>query len=179
MTMLTDAAFAGLSEGCWPKMEFLHLRRLRRLSDAIFVSLARACPSLVEVWLNYTNVTDEAVWKLCQLCPSIRLFHIYDCPNVTDRSLVAISEHLPFLTVLVCRGNEAIKDDGIEKLVAKCHSIQILWIGGCPSISDRPELQIADHEQLRVAMSFIIRALVLIICALTVVVCALTGITRF
>ena len=68
---LTDAAFAGLSEGCWPKMESLNLFGLRRLSDASFSSLARACPSLVEVWFGSTKVTDEAVWTLCQLCPSI------------------------------------------------------------------------------------------------------------
>jgi hypothetical protein len=37
---LTDAAFACLSEGCWPKMEFINLFELDRLSDASFVSLA-------------------------------------------------------------------------------------------------------------------------------------------
>ena len=142
-------------------MEILNLSVLRRLSDAIFVSLARACPSLVEVWLSDTNVTDEAVWSLCQLCPSILELYIFDCPNVTDRSLVAISEHLPSLTALGCaESREArqrswesgaagahestITDDGIEKLVAKCHSIKRLWIR-CRSISDRSVLQIADH----------------------------------
>ena len=102
---LTDAAFAGLSEGCWPKMETLNLSRLRRLSDAIFVSLASACPSLVEVKLHGTNVTDEAVWNLCQLFPSILELYIFDCPNVTDRSLVAILEHLPSLATLWCGMN--------------------------------------------------------------------------
>ena len=58
---LTDAAFAGLAEGCWPKMEFLDLNGLHLLSDAIFVSLARAYPSLVDLALDDTNVTDEAV----------------------------------------------------------------------------------------------------------------------
>jgi hypothetical protein len=125
---LTDAAFAGLSEGCWPKMGTLKLGELRLLSDVIFFSLARACPSLVEVVWRDTNVTDEAVWTLCQLCPSILELTIYCCPNVTDRSLVAISEHLPSLTVLNCGTNNAITDDGIEKLVAKCHSIKELWI---------------------------------------------------
>ena len=43
---LTDAAFAGLSEGCWPKMESLFLLRLRRLSDASLVSLATQSLSL-------------------------------------------------------------------------------------------------------------------------------------
>ena len=142
---LTDAAFAGLSEGCWQKMEILGLNSLRRLSDAGLSSLVRACPSLVEVWLNYTNVTDEVVWKLCQMCPSIRHFQINDCPNVTDRSLVAISEHLPSLTNLGCTENAAITDDGIKKLVAKCHSIESMFISACPSISDRSVLQIADH----------------------------------
>ena len=64
---------------------------------------------------------------------------------MTDRSLVAISEHLPSLPALNCGGNEAITDDGIEKLVAKCHSIKTLWIYMCPSISDRSVQQIADH----------------------------------
>ena len=90
-------------------------------------------------------MTDEAVWSLCQLCPSIFKLSIYGCPNVTDRSLVAISEHLPSLTALQCTLNEAITDDGIENLVAKCHSIKELWIRGCPSISDRSVLQIAHH----------------------------------
>jgi hypothetical protein len=142
---LTDAAFAGLSEVCWPKMEILNLSYLRLISDAIFVSLARACPSLVEVRLNRTNVTDEALSSLCQLCPSILELSISNCPNVTDRSLVAISEHLPSLFVLKCTGNEAITNDGIEKLVAKCHSIKTLRIYRCRSISDRSVLQIADH----------------------------------
>jgi F-box and leucine-rich repeat protein 2/20 len=142
---LTDATFAGLSEGCWPKMETLDLSNLRQLSDASFVSLARACPSLVEVRLKLTNVTDEAVWTLCQLCPSILKLYIFGCSNVTDRSLVVISEHLPSVAILWCGGNEAITDDGIEKLVAKCHSIKTLWIYGCPSISDRSVRQIADH----------------------------------
>ena len=60
-TIQTDAAFAGLSEGCWQKMEILGLNSLRRLSDAGLSSLVRVCPSLVEVWLNYTNMMDEAV----------------------------------------------------------------------------------------------------------------------
>jgi hypothetical protein len=99
---LTDAAFTGLPEGCWQKMEVLDLFQLRLLSDAIFTGLARACPSLVEVRLSQTNVTDEAVWTLCQLCPSILKLSINSCPNVTDRSLVAISEHLPSLATLSC-----------------------------------------------------------------------------
>jgi hypothetical protein len=66
---LTDAAFTGLSEGCWQKMEVLNLDGLRLLSETSFSSLVRACPSLVEVVLSRTNVTDEAVWTLCQLCP--------------------------------------------------------------------------------------------------------------
>jgi hypothetical protein len=144
-TQLTDAAFAGLSEGCWPKMEILDLSGLRRLSDAIFVSLARACPSLVKVVLRDTNVTDEIVWTLCELCPSILTLDFSGCPNVTDRSLVAISKHLHSLTFLEFRNNEAITDDGIAKLVAKCHSIKTLWMSGCHSISDRSVLQIADH----------------------------------
>ena len=142
---LNDAAFAGLSVGCWPKMEILNLCERHRLSEISFFSLARACPSLVEVKLNRTNVTDEAVWTLCQLCPSILVLSIIECPNVTDRSLVAISEHLPFLSVLSCGRNEAITDDGIEKLVTKCHSIKTLRIYRCPSISDRSVLLIADH----------------------------------
>ena len=142
---LTDAAFASLSEGCWPKMEILHLYGIRRLSDASISSLARACPSLVGVWLGSTNVTDEAVWTLCQLCPSILELYINDCPNVINRSLVAISEHLPSLTFLECERNEAITDDGIEKLVAKCHSIKELRICGCRLITDRSVLQIADQ----------------------------------
>jgi hypothetical protein len=144
-SQLTDAAFTGLSEGCWQKMEVLNLDALRLPSETSFLSLARACPSLVVVDWSQTNVTDEAVCQLCQLCPSILELYITDCPNVTDRSLVAISEHLPSVTVLDCAGNEAITDDGIEKLVAKCHSIETLWISGCPSISDKSMLQIADH----------------------------------
>jgi hypothetical protein len=159
---LTDAAFASLSEGCWPKMEFLNLMGLCGLSEGSFVSLARACPSLVEVVFHNTNVTDEAVWTLCQRCPSIFGLYFLDCPNVTDRSLVAISEHLPSLTALYCaeslearvrswgsgaaRAHEStITDDGIEKLVAKCHFIKTLLIGGCRSTSDRSVLQITDH----------------------------------
>jgi hypothetical protein len=49
------------------------------------------------------------------------------------------------LFVLKCTGNEAITNDGIEKLVAKCHSIKTLRIYRCRSISDRSVLQIADH----------------------------------
>jgi hypothetical protein len=70
-SQLTDAALTGLSEGCWPEMETLDLQRLPLLSDTSFSSLARACPSLVVLWLKETKVTDEAVWTLCQLCPSI------------------------------------------------------------------------------------------------------------
>jgi F-box and leucine-rich repeat protein 2/20 len=99
---LTDAAFAGQSEGCWQKMEVLDLHNLPLLFDAGFSSLVRACPSLVEVRLNNTNVTDEAVWTMCQQCPSILELYIYSCPNVTDHSLIAISEHLPSLAVLDC-----------------------------------------------------------------------------
>jgi EIN3-binding F-box protein len=95
--------------------------------------------------LGDTNVTDEAVWTLCQLCPSILTLDLYHCYNVTDCSLVAVSKHLPSLTYLRCGGNEDITDDGIEKLVAKCHSIKALRICECPSISDRSVLQIADH----------------------------------
>ena len=146
---LTDAAFAGLPEGCWPKMEILYLGGLRRLSEVSIVSLARACPSLVEVVLSDTNVTDEAVWTLCQLCPLILELYINDCPNVTDRSLVAISEHLPSLAALSCGGNNAITDDGIEKLVAKCHSIKSLRINGCRSISNRSVLLIAQYSEQR------------------------------
>jgi F-box and leucine-rich repeat protein 2/20 len=143
-SQLTDAAFTGLSEGCWPEMETLDLLGLRLLSDTGFSSLARACPSLVEVHCKETNMTDEAVWMLCQLCPSILKLDIGDC-RVTDRSLVAISEHLPSLTHLWCEKNDAVTDDGIEKLVAKCHSIKVLSIDECPSITDRSIQSIADH----------------------------------
>ena len=47
---LTDAAFTGLSEGCWPEMETLDLPGCGLLSDAGFSSLARACPLLVRVY---------------------------------------------------------------------------------------------------------------------------------
>ena len=64
---------------------------------------------------------------------------------MTDRSLVAISEHLPSLTHLWCEKNDAVTDDGIEKLVAKCHSIRCIGISWCPSITDRSIQSIADH----------------------------------
>jgi hypothetical protein len=49
------------------------------------------------------------------------------------------------LTALDCAENEAITDDGIEKLVAKCHSIRCIGISRCPSITDRSIQSIADH----------------------------------
>ena len=45
---LTDAAFAGLTEGCWPKMEILELNELCRLSEVSFVSLALVDRVVVE-----------------------------------------------------------------------------------------------------------------------------------
>jgi F-box and leucine-rich repeat protein GRR1 len=93
-SQLTDAAFTGLSEGCWPEMKTLYLPGLRVLSDAGFSSLARAWTLLVGVYCEETNVTDEAVLTLCQLCPSILELDIGHCDQVTDRSLVAISKHL-------------------------------------------------------------------------------------
>ena len=87
---------------------------------------------------------DEAVWTLCQLCPSISELDIGNC-GVTDRSLVAISEQLPSLTHLFCETNNAIIDYGIERLVAKCHSVICIWLSGCHSITDRSIQSIAVH----------------------------------
>ena len=74
-----------------PDLTYLNLCECVNVTDASVVSIARGCPSLMQLVLSRTRVQDDGVSALAAHCPSLHTLDLFNC-NVSDASLFAVLE---------------------------------------------------------------------------------------
>eukprot|EP00899_Mesostigma_viride_P023985 jgi/Mesvir1/4771/Mv22187-RA.1 len=158
--------------------------RLRRLGmtacksydlDSTLVEIARRCPQLEALDVDYSEVTDEGVAALAHGCPLLRRLVLpkrvtsssikevaQHCPllehlgihSISDAMLESLAAHCPRLQRLEGRECERVTDAGISALAAKCTGLHRLNVPGA-DVSDVGMTAVASHctglEHLNVA----------------------------
>ncbi|WMV33730.1 hypothetical protein MTR67_027115 [Solanum verrucosum] len=105
------------------------------VTDAGLKAIARCCPTLRDLSLwNVSFVGDEGLSEIAHGC---HLLDIFQCPTITDNSLLAVAKkctHLTFLTIDSCSkiGNKSPKVVG-----QNCPNLKLVILKNCPFIKDK------------------------------------------
>jgi len=80
---LTDEDFILIARGC-PTLHELDVEDCPKLSDVSVTEIARIMPSLIQVNLSRTAITDTAVINVCYYCKQLQVLNLTRCSNITD-----------------------------------------------------------------------------------------------
>lgn len=81
-------------------------------------------------------VNDSAVENICAKLPLLHSIDVSDCPQLTDRSLASVSNHLANrLSYFHCSRNKNITQAGANAVVLKCESLLVLSLNDCAKVN--------------------------------------------
>ncbi|XP_040294869.1 protein AMN1 homolog [Bufo bufo] len=128
---LTDAGVLALSLNC-PLLQIVNLSGCSEVSDVSLHALGQNCPLLHSVDLSATKVTDDGVIALVSgKCSSnLKEIHIDRCLHVTDDAVEAILTCCPNIYILLFHGCPQITDRSalaIEQLLGSKKLKQVTW----------------------------------------------------
>lgn len=94
------------------------------------------------VQLQYLNlsrldfVNDTSIESICAKLPLLHSLDVSDCPQLTDRSLASVSNHLAkSLRDFRCSRNNNITQAGANAVVFQCESLMVLYLNGCAKVN--------------------------------------------
>jgi len=111
-------------------------------------SLAARCGGLRSVYFNdCKNINNKAIKYIAENLKLLESLDISGCSMLSDEALKFLSDHCALrLKRLNLNGNFLLTNDGIRRLVEKCHELLILGLGRT-RIEDSTLEAIANHCQ--------------------------------
>ena len=107
------------------------------------------------VIFNGESVTDDMAIFIISHCPSLlsiemnkdkeKDFWVHQQYQITDTSLINISEQCPYLQSLKIHGNSQISDTSIISISTHCTGLQTLVLTWCKKISDTSIISVSTH----------------------------------
>jgi bacterioferritin-associated ferredoxin len=114
------------------------------ISDASVQSMAKECPNLRVLFLNYCNkITNLSICEVALVCHKLTSLHLTECTQVGDSSLKCLAKYCTKLTELRLT-KTGITDYGLTQLAKRCPRISFLDVAGC-NISDISIQYIETH----------------------------------
>ncbi|XP_056373534.1 protein AMN1 homolog [Hyla sarda] len=128
---LTDAGVLALSLNC-PLLQVINLSGCIMVGDASLEALGQNCPLLHSVDLSATKVTDDGIVALVtgKCSKNLKEIHIVRCTHVTDDTVEAILTSCPNIDILLFHGCPQITDRSVvalEQLLGSKKLRQITW----------------------------------------------------
>ncbi|KAM3924094.1 protein AMN1 homolog [Leptodactylus fuscus] len=128
---LTDAGVQALSLNC-PLLQIVNLSGCPLVSDVSLQALGQNCPYLHSVDLSATQVTDDGVIALVsgKCSKNIKEIHIDRCLHVTDDSVEAILTCCPNIYILLFHGCPQVTERSmiaIEQILGSKKLKQVTW----------------------------------------------------
>jgi hypothetical protein len=118
--MVTDAGVAYLAVGLRDTIRGLGLCGCRKIGDKALLAVAEHCRVLGTVLLSKCPlVTDSGVVALATgLGARLRSLHLGDCPNLSDKAMLAVAEHCPLLMEFYYPPN--VSGAAVDKVWERC-----------------------------------------------------------
>lgn len=152
-----SAPFISAVASCCRNIEFLNLNDCGTICDEDILSIARNCVSLRLLSVTkQPGLTDVAMEELSTRCPRLMVVDIVGCTSLTDRTITALATNCKQLESIYMRGNsnytnasmqvlaehagatlevldvvncDNISAESVEKLLATCEKVMILYFG--------------------------------------------------
>lgn len=85
---------------------------------------------------RWAHLTDISIQALLKYCPNLTSLDISDCPQITDKALLLISEKLSSTLQLIALDNCVLATDvGIDRGLARCPNLLTVSVNGCTRLS--------------------------------------------
>lgn len=141
---LSDVCVVILSTLC-PKIQKIDNLSMTSFSTTNFESLAKCrdlklltsfSPSKKVILSENTKLNDIGVENLVSVCSSLQSLDLLNCINITDSSLIHLSEHCTILNDIRLSGCKLITDTGLSRLSQSVPNLVLLGLAGCVRLTD-------------------------------------------
>ncbi|PHT47503.1 hypothetical protein CQW23_11711 [Capsicum baccatum] len=112
----------------------IRLSGCKRLTNLVFFTLARNCPSLEEVYMENTGFWTKDCFHNGVMNPRIRVVDLSINWYLDDESLMMVALMCPNLEFLAVRYCGSLSEAGIIYALEVCNQIRDLRFDGCPGI---------------------------------------------
>ena len=126
----------------------------RSITDAALDIVARGCPNLAALKLAFTGytITDHGLLSLINpVLPTplaLRTLQLYDCPGISDASLMCLAAACPTITALELFRLDNVSDVSLFAFARYGH-LDSLCVGEMPLITDPSIIEIGRLCELR------------------------------
>ncbi|XP_055316314.1 dynein regulatory complex subunit 6-like [Sitodiplosis mosellana] len=130
-------------------LRHLNVASCNRISD---VSLKYAFDFIELETLSLSKCQQvSAIGIECVLvkCPSIKVFNLSDCHNLTDHAILMISSQMKRLTHLHIERCSQLTDTTLDYIALNCKRLKLLDVRGCRSMSSEPNLRLENLRSLQ------------------------------
>lgn len=164
---VTDKGISMIADGC-PYLKVLLLKGCEGISTGIFSNLkpdsfkelkilnllscvVSSCVKFLINYILFQNITDETVEDISKHCHELEYLCLSNCREITDRSLVALSQgcqHLKYVNFQSLKIHENffsdlelalcnnLTDAGFIQLSKNCHELERMDLEDCNLITD-------------------------------------------
>ena len=97
-------------------LEILTLAGLRNVTDEVASAIAHSCPNLQQVSFRNTDLTDTGVCDVAVHCSKLTMVALAGIHSLTDKSVIALAENVPYLEELYISGCARITKQAVAYL---------------------------------------------------------------
>jgi len=131
-----------ISEKWIKSITFLNLRYCEfitdNLLDILLGSTTTVLPTLRNINLSHTNITDLGVRLIVNKCPNLKIVNMNACRSITNLSVSMIAQHCTHISELNVEGCNNITDYGVQILAQQLKSnLRLLDLNDCSNITDQ------------------------------------------
>ena len=142
---ISDITFFNLSNYCPLLEEFTFAGINNNITNAGISSLAHGCRclrtfSFLSTYISglgeiSSDITDEAITDLVQLCHQLNSLSLYFCHRLSDHSLFMIAKYCKALCTLVFEDISLISSTGLSKVLESCKCLSTLKVTNCNQVN--------------------------------------------
>ncbi|PKK63173.1 hypothetical protein RhiirC2_789284 [Rhizophagus irregularis] len=135
-------------------LEHLELYSIKALSDKSICIIARSCPDIQYLNLQFCNITDKAVEEIALSCHNLKHLDLFGALHISDLSISKIVKMCPNIIYLDLGYADFIFDRTLKIITEYLHSLEYLGLKGCRRISQKiinmlfPDLKIGGYYSL-------------------------------
>ncbi|RGB21689.1 hypothetical protein C1646_777494 [Rhizophagus diaphanus] len=135
-------------------LKHLKLYSIKALSDKSMCIIARSCPDIQYLNLQFCNITDKAVKEIALFCPNLKYLDLFEALYISDSSISKIAKMCPNIIYLDLGYADFIFDRTLKTIAEYLHSLEYLGLKGCRRISQKiidilfPDLEIGGYYSL-------------------------------
>ena len=136
-------------------LEHLELRSVKVLSDKSMCIIARSCPNIQYLDLQFCNITDRAVEEIALSCHNLKHLDLYGVRQIiSDLSIFKIAKMCPNIIYLDLGYAPSIFCTTLKIIAEHLHALEYLGLKNCYRISQKiidtlfPDLEIGGYYSL-------------------------------